>query len=294
MENVTHNKVNSFFEVTPKSWEDAKKLRQYLDDYIFRGHADKIWVLKTSIERVVEQHQQNQNNPITFETTILEKFISRAHHYVQSPPGDKEIFEWLSLLQDFGGPTRLLDFTDSFYIAAFFATELAERDACIWAINERDLFEAFITDRHVTAREYYGSKKYTEEVIERGFYTEDDLVLAVRPSRLNERVAIQKGLFLFPRNLSKSFEKNLCSTLGFGFDTLASKNSRKISVKEMLKNLYNPPSILKINLSHKWNYDVISDLYTMNIDSASLFPGLDGFARSLRFVVRGDKYIPFG
>ena len=292
---ISMNKENSFFEVTPKSWEDAKKLRQCLNGYIFRGHADKTWALKTSIERAVEQHQQDLlNHPIFFESTIIEKFISRAHHYIQSPPSSNEIFEWLSLLQDFGGPTRLLDFTDSFYIAAFFAAELAESDACIWAINEVDLFEAFIEDSHKASRENIDSKKYIEELITGVFHSTDDLVLSVRPSRLNERVAIQKGLFLFPRNLSKSFEENLCSTLGFGFDTLASKNSRKISTKEMLKNLHNPPSVLKINLSHKWNYDVIGDLYTMNIDSASLFPGLDGFARSLRFIVRGDKYVPLG
>ncbi len=294
MEDVTFNKVNSFYEVTPKSWEDAKKIRQCLDGYVFRGHADKTWTLKTSLERAVEQHQQDSTNPLAFETTILGKFISRAHHYVQSPPGNNEIFEWLSLLQDFGGPTRLLDFTDSFYIAAFFATELAERDACIWAINEQDLSSAFFTDSQASAREAYDSTKYVEEVMARQFYNENDLVLAIRPSRLNERIAIQKGLFLFPRNLSNSFEKNLCSTFGFEFDALVSKNSRKTTTKEMLRNLDDSPSVLKINLSHKWNYDVVSDLYSMNIDSASLFPGLDGFARSLRFVVRGDKYKPLG
>jgi hypothetical protein len=34
----------------------------------------------------------------------------------------------------------------------------------------------------------------------------------------------------------------------------------------------------------------IRDLYSMNIDSASLFPGFDGFARSLRYIVRSDEF----
>jgi hypothetical protein len=134
--------------------------------------------------------------------------------------------------------------------------------------------------------------KYAEELITSSIHNTENLVFPLRPSRLNERVAIQKGLFLFPRNLSKSFETNLCSTLGFEFDTLSSKNSQKISIKELFKNHQDLPSVLKINLSHKWNNEVIYDLYSMNIDSASLFPGLDGFARSLRFVIKGDRFVP--
>lgn len=44
--------------------------------------------------------------------------------------------------------------------------------------------------------------------------------------------------------------------------------------------------VLKINLPRDWNKEIIGNLYQMNIDAASLFPGLDGFARSLKFPVR--------
>ncbi len=30
----------------------------------------------------------------------------------------------------------------------------------------------------------------------------------------------------------------------------------------------------------------------MNIDAASLFPGLDGFARSLNFIIQSNEYTP--
>jgi hypothetical protein len=73
-----------------------------LDGYMFRGHADKTWKLKTNIERAGEQHQQNPFNLYSFEKVIIEKFISRAHQYIQSLPNKDETFEWLSLLQDYG------------------------------------------------------------------------------------------------------------------------------------------------------------------------------------------------
>jgi hypothetical protein len=39
------------------------------------------------------------------------------------------------LIQHHGGPTRLLDFTHSFYVAAFFALERATEDVAVWAVN---------------------------------------------------------------------------------------------------------------------------------------------------------------
>jgi len=38
-------------------------------------------------------------------------------------------------MQHHGAPTRLLDFTYSFYIAAYFALEESEKDCAIWALN---------------------------------------------------------------------------------------------------------------------------------------------------------------
>ena len=115
----------------------------------------------------------------------------------------------------------------------------------------------------------------------------------VIPPRLNERLAVQKGVFLFPCDVDKSFEYNLYKTLEFPFDSLDSKNATQLNYDEFLVELNHirekedkyPKGLIpvvKINLLKDFKDDALLDLYRMNIDYASLFPGLDGFAKSLK------------
>jgi len=115
-----------------------------------------------------------------------------------------------------------------------------------------------------------------------------NLILHIKPPRLNERLAIQKGSFLFPCDISSNFESNLCDTFGFEFSNLESINAIQWNIEKKGTRLPSGAEIVKINLPRE-NYlhlDALKDLHLMNIDAASLYPGLEGFARSLKYVVR--------
>jgi hypothetical protein len=284
-----------FYEVNPNSWEDAKRIGRHLShpnyQFTFRGQASNEWGLKTSIERATEKYQNDFDGTLYFENQIIERFKSRAHQYIQSPPNDQDSIEWLSIIQHYGGPTRLLDFSESFYIAAFFAIDAALEDSCVWAINEVILGNSSYYKTGLELRfELNKLIEYAQRYISLDSEGKN-LVLSIAPSRLNERLAVQKGKFLFPCNIAKSFESNLCSTFDFPFNTLESKNATLVN-PEKIEDIFSDfnvwPSVIKIKLSKKWYREAIRDLYAMNIDSASLFPGLEGFAKSLSFITRRD------
>ena len=64
-----------------------------------------------------------------------------AHLQTQGPPVRRQAarreddFEWMALMQHHGAPTRLIDFTWSPYVAAFFALERTLADGVVWAVN---------------------------------------------------------------------------------------------------------------------------------------------------------------
>src|SRR5438552_14157364 len=103
--------------------------------WAFRGQSELNWPLETSFERAARAGHVHAEIRRNLEWWILRQFKRRAHIVVPSPPSADATLEWLALIQHYGGPTRLLDFTQSFYAAAFFAIEFATRDAAMWAVD---------------------------------------------------------------------------------------------------------------------------------------------------------------
>jgi hypothetical protein len=53
------------------------------------------------------------------------------------PRDDDGDFQWLSLIQHYGVPTPLLDFTWWPYVAAHLALDLAQTDCAVFAVDTR-------------------------------------------------------------------------------------------------------------------------------------------------------------
>src|SRR5215831_16215491 len=98
----------------------------------FRGHGDAPQLLHASIERVASK-------PGIAEEYIEREFKRRAHHYLADLPNEDEDLEWLALMQHYGAPTRLLDWTRSAYVAAFFAADGASSPNAfaVWAVDQQ-------------------------------------------------------------------------------------------------------------------------------------------------------------
>jgi hypothetical protein len=139
--------------------------------------------------------------------------------------------------------------------------------------------------------------KFAEKIITNETKSEDFIVKVI-PPRVNERLAFQKGFFLFNCNANKSFECSLCKTFKFPFDNLDYKHAfqfnsneflKEISTRNKTKDLSQNPlghqaiaPLIRVKLSKKYQIQALTDLDNMNINHASLFPGIEGFAKSMK------------
>jgi len=99
-------------------------------------------VAEPSIERFKDslRHPVSPYSVIDLEKQFLYQFQSIASQFLENLPGADEYLEWLAVLQHYGTPTRLLDWTYSPTVAAYFALREIPHssvvtDTCIWALN---------------------------------------------------------------------------------------------------------------------------------------------------------------
>ena len=132
-----------------ESWAQLSSLVEHFsyfsaNDWLFRGVTDEQHGLVPKIGRETTRalkrlpgSTQPSRVPyrLSDETAVFEMFKRQALSHLQRPPSTS--LEWLALAQHFGVPTRLLDWTESFLVAAWFAVEKAgakdsKADAAIW------------------------------------------------------------------------------------------------------------------------------------------------------------------
>lgn len=290
-----------FYRITVDSWNDVLLLFDRIthknSNWAFRGQSDESWKLSTKFEREANKYQCDSYWYKNREKIILQDFQRKAHHYVQNLPDSENYIEWLSLLQHYGGPTRLLDFTYSYYVAAFFSMETSTINSAIWALNINKLIAQLskITDYNLIEKE-----RTYERIIERNNHwaenvikdrKNNDVVFIVEPFQQHKRISIQQGLFLFPGNIEMPFEHNLCSVFEFDFKDLSTMNALNKKFSESDKLDFSDVSIIKIVIPYSLHSKSLTELYKMNVTATTLFPGLDGFARSLSFYFRQLDYL---
>ena len=196
----------------------------------------------------------------------------RAHQYVDDPPGLEDRLEWLALMQHHGAPTRLLDFSHSFYVAAFFCMESAEQDAAIWALST-DFTMGHTSNLLSETKTVLALEEESREVFQahlNGRQT-STCVMLVEPHRMNARLAVQQGCFVAPGDLSKSFMENLADCLEVDVAMLTRKRTCSMR-RQNADRLFDMP-ILKIVLPKEIHNQAVWDLDQMNVNAASLFPG---------------------
>jgi hypothetical protein len=106
------------------SWRELLDALVHTSDagWIYRGQGDSRWRLVTTLERTIDA-RPGHSDPLLIERGIHRRFIERATTYLNPVPAKHDELSWLTLMQHYGAPTRLLDRTKSPLIGLYFAYE---------------------------------------------------------------------------------------------------------------------------------------------------------------------------
>ena len=115
---------------------------RYRDTGVYRGSSIAAMPLLTSLDRLGGTHPPHTKADL--EEHILRNYVRYARPYLGSEPVDD--WEQLISAQHHGAPTRLLDWTYSPLVAAFFATRPFKNEKharAIWRLDWQAVHEAF-------------------------------------------------------------------------------------------------------------------------------------------------------
>lgn len=167
----------------------------------FRGQASnaKDWGLAPSVFRADFKALCEVDRTHDIEMTMILKFMQKAPARYHNCPRNEDYAHWLSLMQHYRLPTRLLDWTGSVLVAGFFAvTEPAchSVDGVVWMLDPGKLNEEMAVPRglllpldretaneqfHVSLRKHHDEKKKR--------------ILAVVPDEVDSRLLVQQSAF---------------------------------------------------------------------------------------------------
>ncbi len=267
-------KKPAYEEIIIESWDSflSTVLSKRYRYWAFRGHSDARWSLPSTLARRFLNANIDPRAWASQELRNLHIFKRKAHLFLDHIPDERDSLNWLAMMQHHGAPTRLLDFTWSAYVAAFFALESADKDnyAAIWAVNHAALYKRLelrtggrrkiIEPGKVRPRitgnyeKYFVLNKYS-------------FVVWDSPFVMNQRLIAQSGSFLVPSTLAEPVEDILS-----GYP-----NPKDVLVKFILE-------------TGKFRETAMSELYNMNITYYTLFPGLDGLARSMGYELETSRF----
>jgi hypothetical protein len=279
--------------------------------WIWRGQASSSWGLTSRLGREFDQLPKPEEDGVSLDYIDIENrligfFKERARRVLASAPDDHDLLGWLALMQHYGAPTRLLDWTASPFVALYFAYASLDSDepAALWALNayfcRRGLAGSLIpyrgwdhlgimkhstTDSDGQTTERTPSLETTQRdrenaalrwIIESAF----PWPLPVIPFDADARMAAQQTVLTAIGDLSTDVDWKLLRFEQWQRGAPRPSGGLIRGSDSTIWPLLEPSELInKFVLPASWRSEALRALASMGIDGSTLFPGLDGVGR---------------
>jgi hypothetical protein len=167
-------------------------------DPFYRGHSNSRWALYPSLAR--------RENKCYIESRIHNMFMSMGGHLM---PNDTCCWEYLFYMQQYGLPTRLLDWTENFAAALYFSIKNNNHGGAIWILDPYALNQLSLKEETVISYEFF-KKDYCDyfNIEDSGVYGKFPAdVVAMQGTFKSSRMRSQRSVFTFHSNLEAPLEK---------------------------------------------------------------------------------------
>jgi hypothetical protein len=214
------------------------------DRTLFRGQSNNFPLLP----KLARLHPSNFEE---VEAEILDDFKYRASSVIPNR-NELDYFEWLALMQHYGIPTRLLDWTTNPLVSLYFAVEYPFRE-----IDDIDDDSGVVWVLHA-GRDDIIDRKLEPDV------SKMSRTKMIRATNCDDRISNQQGWF------------SVFKYLG-GEKAFVTMEKNKNYKDKMTKLIIKPEAFGEIR----------KELRIMGINPGYIYPGLDGICRSI-----SNKYFP--
>jgi hypothetical protein len=225
----------------------------------FRGTRKSIYDLEPSLFR--HPSIKDANKLIELEWGLLADFRHKAPPFTTSLPRDD--LGLLFLMQHFGVPTRLLDWSESPFVALFFALENARQDeahdASVWILNPVNL-NSLAANLREGSNQIYGA--YAPELANYKPRADGNKLIEKLPSALfgihnSPRIVAQRGTFVI-----------------FGKDIIPMNRHDMLKDREDI--------VKRIDIDKEAKRQMFFELTNMGVSDSVIYPDLDGLGREIK------------